>query len=51
MAALLLGFLFTKGIQNFSGNTVNIRVGTVRGIQGGGFGHTNPWPISLRLVE
>ncbi|MBT5597701.1 MAG: PQQ-binding-like beta-propeller repeat protein [Planctomycetaceae bacterium] len=39
-------FQFTKGIQNFSGKSVNMRVGTVRGIQRGGFGHTNPaWPI------
>lgn len=38
-------FKFTKGIQNSSGKAVNMRVGTVRGIQRGGFGHTNPaWP-------
>ena len=38
-------FGFTKGIQNSSGQPVNMRVGSVRGIQRGGFGHTNPaWP-------
>ena len=38
-------FKFTKGIQNASGRPVNMRVGSVRGIQRGGFGHTNPaWP-------
>jgi outer membrane protein assembly factor BamB len=39
-------FQFTKGIFNSAGNNVNHRVGSVRGIQRGGFGHTNPaWPI------
>ncbi|MGY8642028.1 MAG: outer membrane protein assembly factor BamB family protein [Verrucomicrobiales bacterium] len=39
-------FQFTKGILNSAGNNVNNRVGSVRGIQRGGFGHTNPaWPI------
>ena len=38
-------FKFTKGIQNASGKAVNMRVGSVRGIQRGGFGQTNPgWP-------
>ena len=38
-------FKFTKGIQNALGRPVNMRVGSVRGIQRGGFGHTNPaWP-------
>lgn len=38
-------FQFTNGIQNASGKKVNMRVDTVRGIQRGGFGHTNPaWP-------
>lgn len=40
-------FRFTKGIQNSADNPVNMRVGSVRGIQRGGFGHTNPaWPTS-----
>lgn len=39
-------FQFTKGIRNSRGRVVNTRVGSVRGIQRGGFGHTNPaWPI------
>jgi len=38
-------FKFTEGIQNASGKAVNMRVGSVRGIQRGSFGHTNPaWP-------
>ncbi|MDG2223150.1 MAG: hypothetical protein P8L85_17345 [Rubripirellula sp.] len=38
-------FKFTDGIQNSSGQPVNMRIGSVRGIQRGGFGHTNPaWP-------
>lgn len=38
-------FKFTDGIQNSSGMVVNQRVGTARGIERGGFGHTNPaWP-------
>jgi hypothetical protein len=39
-------FQFTKGILNASGKNVNHRVGSARGVQRGGFGHTNPaWPI------
>jgi len=39
-------FQFTDGILNSRGRLVNSRVGSVRGIQRGGFGHTNPaWPI------
>ena len=39
-------FQFTKGILNSRDFGVNKRVGSVRGIQRGGFGHTNPaWPI------
>jgi outer membrane protein assembly factor BamB len=39
-------FQFTKGILNSRDQVVNKRVGSVRGIQRGGFGHTNPaWPI------
>ncbi len=39
-------FKFTKGIFNSSGINVNSRVGSVRGITMGGFGHTNPaWPV------
>ena len=39
-------FQFTKGILNSRDFNVNKRVGSVRGIQRGGFGHTNPaWPI------
>ena len=39
-------FQFTKGILNSRDEVVNKRVGSVRGIQRGGFGHTNPaWPI------
>lgn len=38
-------FKFTEGIQNSLGHPVNMRIGSVRGIQRGGFGHTNPaWP-------
>lgn len=38
-------FQFTDGIRNARGQVVNERVGTTRGIQRGGFGHTNPaWP-------
>ncbi|MCA9179321.1 MAG: PQQ-binding-like beta-propeller repeat protein [Planctomycetales bacterium] len=41
-------FQFTKGIANAAGQVVNMRVGTPRGIQSGGFGHTNPpWPTRL----
>lgn len=39
-------FRFTAGILNSRGQVVNRRVGSVRGIQRGGFGHTNPaWPV------
>ncbi len=39
-------FQFTIGIRNSRDQIVNKRVGSVRGIQRGGFGHTNPaWPI------
>jgi hypothetical protein len=39
-------FQFTKGILNSRDQVVNKRVGSVRGIQRGGFGHTNPaWPV------
>ena len=39
-------FQFTKGILNSRDFNVNKRVGSVRGIQRGGFGHTNPaWPV------
>lgn len=39
-------FEFTDGIQNAGGQVVNQRVGSVRGVLRGGFGHTNPaWPI------
>jgi len=39
-------FRFTTGIRNSRDQIVNKRVGSVRGIQRGGFGHTNPaWPI------
>lgn len=39
-------FRFSDGIQNSRGQVVNARVDTVRGIERGGFGHTNPaWPI------
>ncbi len=39
-------FQVTAGILHASGRPVNKRVGTVRGVQRGGFGHTNPaWPI------
>lgn len=39
-------FVFTKGILNASGRNVNNRIGTVRGVRRGGFGHTNPaWPV------
>jgi len=39
-------FRFTAGILNSGGLIVNRRVGTVRGVQRGGFGHTNPaWPV------
>jgi hypothetical protein len=39
-------FQFTKGVLNSSGKNINNRVGSVRGIQRGGFGHTNPaWPV------
>ena len=39
-------FQFTKGILNSHDQIVNKRVGSVRGIQRGGFGHTNPaWPV------
>ncbi|MCA9194343.1 MAG: PQQ-binding-like beta-propeller repeat protein [Planctomycetales bacterium] len=39
-------FSFTDGIRNFEDRVVNTRVGSVRGIERGGFGHTNPaWPI------
>ena len=39
-------FQFTRGILNSRDQVVNKRVGSVRGIQRGGFGHTNPaWPI------
>ena len=39
-------FQFTAGILNSSNQVVNRRVGSVRGIQRGGFGHTNPaWPV------
>ena len=40
-------FRFTSGILNARDQVVNRRVGSVRGIQRGGFGHTNPaWPVS-----
>jgi outer membrane protein assembly factor BamB len=40
------GFQFTRGIRNSTGKNINNRVGSVRGIQRGGFGHTNPaWPV------
>jgi len=39
-------FQFTAGILNSRDQVVNRRVGSVRGIQRGGFSHTNPaWPI------
>ncbi|QDU97122.1 outer membrane protein assembly factor BamB family protein [Lignipirellula cremea] len=39
-------FQYTDGILNARSQVVNERVGTTRGIQRGGFGHTNPaWPI------
>jgi outer membrane protein assembly factor BamB len=39
-------FQFTEGILNASRKNVNNRVGSVRGVRRGGFGHTNPaWPI------
>ena len=39
-------FQFTAGILNSRDQVVNRRVGSIRGIQRGGFGHTNPaWPI------
>ena len=39
-------FQFTAGILNSRDQVVNRRVGSVRGIQRGGFGHTNPaWPV------
>lgn len=39
-------FQFTDGIRNTRDQIVNQRVGSVRGIQRGGFGHTNPaWPL------
>ena len=39
-------FQFTIGIRNSRDQIVNKRVGSVRGIQRGGFGHTNPaWPV------
>jgi len=39
-------FEYTSGIENSRGEVVNSRVGTVRGVQRGGFGHTNPaWPV------
>jgi len=39
-------FQFTAGILNSRDQVINRRVGTVRGIQRGGFGHTNPaWPV------
>jgi len=39
-------FSFTKGIRNSGNLNVNNRVGSVRGITMGGFGHTNPaWPV------
>ena len=38
-------FRFTNGIRNSRDEVVNQRVGSVRGILRGGFGHTNPaWP-------
>ena len=39
-------FQFTQGIRNSRDKVVNQRVGSVRGVQRGGFGHTNPaWPV------
>jgi hypothetical protein len=41
-----VNFQFTEGILNSRDQVVNRRVGSVRGVQRGGFGHTNPaWPI------
>jgi hypothetical protein len=40
-------FQFTKGILNAQDHVVSRRIGTTRGIQRGGFGHTNPaWPLT-----
>lgn len=40
-------FQYTDGIHNASGKVVSMRVGTGRGIERGGFGHTNPdWPTA-----
>ncbi len=39
-------FEYTEGIKNSRGHVVNERVETTRGIQRGGFSHTNPaWPV------
>ena len=39
-------FEFTAGVRNSANRVVNERVGSTRGIQRGGFGHTNPaWPV------